>query len=146
VIARSTVRRHPKQSAFLKEVGTQTRVIKLQGFLFFGTISKVEMTIRKILEAASWKSHPIRFLVLDFSNATGADFSAAEAFVRLQRLLEHKGVVLVMCGLQPDSSVGLALRSVDLWAESTVHPVEVFENLNDALEVRGFPLSKQIVD
>lgn len=36
-VARSTVRRHPKQSAFLKEVGRQTRVIKLSGFLFFGS-------------------------------------------------------------------------------------------------------------
>ena len=71
-VARSTVRRHPKQSAFLKEVGRQTRVIKLQGFLFFGTISACEATIRKILEAASWSSNPIRFLVLDFSMASGA--------------------------------------------------------------------------
>lgn len=38
-VARSTVRRHPKQSAFLKEVGRQTRVIKLSGFLFFGSES-----------------------------------------------------------------------------------------------------------
>lgn len=70
-VARSTVRRHPKQSAFLKEVGRQTRVIKLQGFLFFGTISACEATIRKILEAASWSKNPIRFLVLDFSMASG---------------------------------------------------------------------------
>lgn len=49
-VARSTVRRHPKQSAFLKEVGRQTRVIKLQGFLFFGseflgTKSRVEAVL-----------------------------------------------------------------------------------------------------
>lgn len=71
-VARSTVRRHPKQSAFLKHVGRQTRIMKLQGFLFFGTISGVESTIRKILEAASWSENPIRFLVLDFSMASGA--------------------------------------------------------------------------
>jgi len=70
-VARSTVRRHPKQTAFLKEVGKQIRVIKLQGFLFFGTISSCEATIRKILEAASWTKDPIRFLVLDFSMASG---------------------------------------------------------------------------
>jgi len=61
-IARSTVRRHPKQSAFLKAVGAQTHVIKLQGFLFFGTISGCEAAIREILEAASWSSNPIRFV------------------------------------------------------------------------------------
>lgn len=70
-VARSTVRRHPKQTAFLKEVGKQIRVIKLQGFLFFGTISSCEATIRKILEAASWTKDPIRFLVLDFTMASG---------------------------------------------------------------------------
>ena len=94
-VARSTVRRHPKQSAFLKQVGSQTRVIKLQGFLFFGssssfprsasssesawsddlwiagTISAVESSIRSMLEAAGWSSNPIRFLVLDFSMAGG---------------------------------------------------------------------------
>ncbi|KAK4702198.1 sulfate permease, SulP family, partial [Phenoliferia sp. Uapishka_3] len=133
-VARSTVRRHPKQSAFLKEVGRQTRIMKLQGFLFFGTISACEATVRKILEAAAWSSNPIRFLVLDFSMASGVDFSAAEAFVRMQRLLEDKGVTLVLCGCPIDSSVGLALRSVDLWVDGEVNPVKVFENLNDALE------------
>lgn len=164
-VARSTVRRHPKQSAFLQEVGRQTRVIKLQGFLFFGTISACETTIRKILEAASWSSNPIRFLVLDFSMASGAlshfsggefarrlisagfagvDFSAAEAFVRIQRLLEDKGVTLVLCGCPIDSSVGVALRSVDLWVDGEANPVKVFENLNDALEVS--PLVRLILE
>ncbi|GAA5859563.1 hypothetical protein JCM1840_006350 [Sporobolomyces johnsonii] len=133
-VAHSTVRRHPKQSAFLKEVGRQIRVIKLQGFLFFGTISSCEATVRKILEAASWSSNPIRFLVLDFSMASGVDFSAAEAFVRMQRLLDERGVQLVLCGCPVDSSVGVALRSVDLWTDGPDGKVVVLENLNDALE------------
>ncbi|GAA5842002.1 hypothetical protein JCM3766R1_005720 [Sporobolomyces carnicolor] len=133
-VARSTVRRHPKQSAFLKEVGKQIRVIKLQGFLFFGTISSCEATIRKILEAASWTKDPIRFLVLDFSMASGVDFSAAEAFVRMQRLLDERGVQLVFCGCPVDSSVAIALQSVDLWSDGPDEKVVVLENLNDALE------------
>lgn len=70
--AHSTVRRHPKQQAFLLSVGRQIRVVKLQGFLFFGTISNVEATVRKMLDAASWSDNPIRFLVVDFSMASGA--------------------------------------------------------------------------
>lgn len=55
--------------------------------------------------------------------------------MRIQRLLEEKGVVLVLCGCSAESQVGLALRSVDLWADPAAeHRVEVFENLNDALE------------
>lgn len=70
-------------------------------------------------------------------NNLGVDFSAAEAFVRIQRLLQDKEIVLVLCGCPVDSSVGLALRSVDLWTGGMASDqVEVFENLNDALEVR----------
>ncbi|GAA5956958.1 hypothetical protein JCM10213_009307, partial [Rhodosporidiobolus nylandii] len=133
-VARSTVRRHPKQAAFLADVGKQIRVVKLQGFLFFGTISNVEVTVRKLLDAASWSHNPIRFLVVDFSMASGVDFSAAEAFVRMQRLLDERGVVLVLCGCPVDSPVGVALRSVDLWSDHSESKTVVLENLNDALE------------
>ncbi|PWN92982.1 hypothetical protein FA10DRAFT_298427 [Acaromyces ingoldii] len=132
-IARSTVRRHITQRRFLERVGSQTQIVKLQGFLYFANISSVEELIRRALDIATWQSHPIRFLVVDFSLVNGVDFSAAEAFTRIQRLLQAKDVVLVFCGLTPDSDVGVALRSVDLWAESSVR-VEVFQNLNEALE------------
>ncbi|BGP28971.1 hypothetical protein JCM10296v2_000707 [Rhodotorula toruloides] len=133
-VARSTVRRHPKQAAFLHEVGRQIRVVKLQGFLFFGTISNVEEAVRKLLDAASWSTSPIRYLIIDFSMASGVDFSAAEAFVRMQRLLDERGVILVLCGCPVDSPVGVALRSVDLWSDNADGKVVVLQNLNDALE------------
>lgn len=132
-IARSTVRRHTTQRQFLDEVGQQTQVVKLQGFLYFANISSVEELIRRGLDIATWQHHPIRFLIVDFSLANGVDFSAAEAFTRIQRLLQAKDVVLVFCGLTPDSDVGIALRSVDLWTDSSVR-VEVFQSLNEALE------------
>ncbi|KAL9938955.1 hypothetical protein V8E36_001768 [Tilletia maclaganii] len=132
-VARSTVRRHITQRRFLEQVGTQTQILKLQGFLFFGTINSVEDLIRRALDIATWQHNPIRFLIVDFSLVSGLDFSAAEAFTRLQRLLEAKDVVLVFCGLQPESDVGIALRSVDLWTDLGIR-LEVFANLNEALE------------
>lgn len=66
----------------------------------------------------------------------GVDFSAAEAFVRMQRLLDERGVILVLCGCPVDSPVGIALRSVDLWSDHADDKVVVLQNLNDALEVR----------
>lgn len=132
-IARSTVRRHTTQRQFLDEVGQQSQVVKLQGFLYFANISGVEQLIRRGLDIAAWQEHPIRFLIVDFSLVNGVDFSAAEAFTRIQRLLQAKDVVLVFCGLTPESDVGIALRSVDLWTDSSVR-VEVFQSLNEALE------------
>ena len=132
-VARSTVRRHMIQRHFLDEVGTQTQIIKLQGFLFFGTINSVENLIRRALDIAAWNQNPIRFLIVDYTLVSGVDFSAAEAFLRINRLLMAKGVLLVFCGLNPDSDVGVALRSVDLWADRSEN-LEVFANLNEALE------------
>lgn len=141
--ARSTVRRHPKQTAFLKKIGSQTRILKMQGHLFFGTISAAEKTIKEILDAAAWNQAPIRFLIFDFNAAVGMDFSAAEAFLRIQRLLTAKGVVFVISGADPDGVVGKALRSVDLWAGNEDLRVEVFEHLNEALEVCSTSSSRE---
>ena len=107
------------------------------GFLFFGTITQVEETMRTVVEGPSWQTHPIRFFILDLALVAGVDMSAAEAFVRIQRLLGSKGVVLVFCGFSDTSPIGRALRSVDLLE---MDGVELFENFNDALECEFFLL------
>ncbi|KOS14553.1 vacuole protein [Malassezia pachydermatis] len=131
--ARSTVRRQMHQRKFLEEAGSQTQVLKLQGSLFFGTINSIEQLVRRMLDLATWKKNPIRFLVMDFSLVSSMDFSAAEAMTRIHRMLSNKGVHLVLCGLSLDGDVAMALQNVDLWGE--VAPcVEVFAHLNEALE------------
>lgn len=102
--------------------------------VFFGTISLVEEEIRKLLDLAKWQHNPIRFLILDFALVHGLDFSSAEAFVRVQRLLSAKDVLLILCGASPNGLVGTALQSVDLWADREGTRVEVFDSLNEALE------------
>ena len=130
----STVRRPSAHRAYLREVSKQTTVVRLQGFLFFGTITNVEGSIRGLVEDDSWKENPIRFLVVDLSLVYGVDMSAAEAFVRLQRLLSSKMVVLVFCGFRMDSVVGKSLSNVGLF--STEH-VECFVTYNDAMECKS---------
>lgn len=44
----------------------------------------------------------------------------------------------MFCGCPVDSSVAIALRSVDLWSDGPEEKVVVLENLNDALEVNDF--------
>ncbi|KAF9788413.1 sulfate transporter family-domain-containing protein [Thelephora terrestris] len=129
--AMSTVRRPSAHRAYLREVSKQTTIVRLQGFLFFGTITNVEESIRGLVEGDSWAQNPIRFLVVDLSLVYGVDMSAAEGFVRLQRLLSSKMVVLVFCGFRVDSSVGKSLSSVGLFDEEYV---ECFETCNDVME------------
>lgn len=64
-VANSTVRRHPIQQHFLLEAGKQVHIMKLAGYLFFGTIVSVEKQIRELLREDVFQQQPIRFLVLD---------------------------------------------------------------------------------
>ena len=140
----STVRRPSAHRTYLREVSKQTTVVRLQGFLFFGTITNVEGSIRNLVEDNSWRQNPIRLLVVDLSLVYGVDMSAAEAFVRLQRLLSSKMVVLVFCGFCMDSSVGKSLSNVGLF---NMGYVECFATCNDAMECKSlcFPSSPYVI-
>ncbi|KAJ7577964.1 sulfate transporter family-domain-containing protein [Mycena floridula] len=129
--AMSTVRRPSSQRAYIKEVSKQTCILRLQGYLFFGTITHVEDAIRNVITGPSWLLSPVRFLVLDLSLVAGVDMSSAEAFVRIQRLLSAKHVTLVFCGFSAESSVGKALQSVEVLSAPGV---ELFSTFNDAME------------
>ncbi|KAI9827554.1 MAG: hypothetical protein M1832_004904 [Thelocarpon impressellum] len=131
-IASSTVRRHAVQRRFLREVGQQIHVTKLAGFLFFGTIVSVEKRTRALLEEDAFQARPIRFLIVDLHHVTGIDFSAAEAFTRIKRVLAVKNVSMVVCGVAMDDELGQSLRSVGFWNEE--NDVQIFADLNSALE------------
>lgn len=137
-VAESTVRRHPVHRRFLHEVGTQLRVFKLAGYLFFGTIVDVEKQVRRLIDEDEFSRQPIRFLVIDFLHVTGLDFSAAEAFARLRRILHNKNVSMILSGISMSGEIGRSLAMVGLFntdeADESDVPPRVFEDLNKALE------------
>ncbi|KAG7440141.1 uncharacterized protein BT62DRAFT_938340 [Guyanagaster necrorhizus] len=157
--APSTVRRPSVQRAYIREVsGKQTCVMRLGGFMFFGNVTEVEEGVRRVLGDTFEKDDGygstrgrveapgIRFLVLDLTHVAGVDMSAIEGLVRVRRMLEKRGVCLVMCGVRRgEGPVGKAL---DVFfgdeAESEDAPgvveagigslVEVFDTFGDAME------------
>jgi SulP family sulfate permease len=141
-IAESTVRRPARQRAYLHRVGNQIRVVKLGGYLFFGSIVSVEKTVRSMLDADAFEANPIRFLVLDFAHVTGIDFSAAEAFARINRLLHRRRVEMAFAGVDLQDEVGRQLQMDGLFVEveasdleeEPMPPPKVYEDLNGALE------------
>ncbi|KAI8878825.1 hypothetical protein K501DRAFT_195014 [Backusella circina FSU 941] len=134
---RSTVRRLYRQENFLSNVGGQIQVIKLQGYLFFGTINQVERTIRDMLDERGWDKHPIRFLILDLQLVQGLDFSAAEAFVRIRRLLRARQVYMILCNVARGSDEEKALIKAGIWVnDSNDEPddIKCFQYANEAIE------------
>ncbi|OIW35187.1 cyclic nucleotide-binding domain-containing protein [Coniochaeta ligniaria NRRL 30616] len=128
----STVRRNHSQQDYLRQVGRQIYVIKLAGFLFFGTINTVEGKIRALISDEVFNKRPIKYLVLDMCLVTGLDYSAGEAFNTISRLLDGKGVLLVLSGVDAESELGRNLRSVGL-GEAGIDVV-LLPDLNSALE------------
>ncbi|KAF2171271.1 hypothetical protein M409DRAFT_63621 [Zasmidium cellare ATCC 36951] len=137
-IAESTVRRHPRQRDYLHRVGPQIRIVKLGGYLFFGSIVNVEKTVRALIDAEAFAASPIRYLILDFSHVTGVDFSAAEGFGRMYRILRRRDVEMVLAGVNLDDEVGRSLKMDGLFEETDedppTPPPKVYEDLNGALE------------
>jgi sulfate permease, SulP family len=133
-VAKSTVRRHQFQQRFLKQVARQIYVCKLSGYMFFGTIGSVEKTIRQFLEARTFEENPIRYLVMDFTFVPGVDYSAAEMFIRMRRLLSARGIHLILSGVKDGGEVAHSLQSVGIWSDGSEKGVKNFEDLNAALE------------
>ncbi|KAJ4296447.1 hypothetical protein N0V90_006492 [Kalmusia sp. IMI 367209] len=137
-VAASTVRRPRSDVRYLSKVRGQIRVIKLTGFLFFGTIVSVEEYMRSLIDEKSFEEQPLSFIVVDFSHVTDVDFSSTEGFQRINRLLNRKNVKMIISGISFANRVGQALQNVGLLDTETASlecpPPQVFEDLNTALE------------
>jgi SulP family sulfate permease len=89
----SNVDRSPAERAVLREMGGAVQILRVNGFVFFGSANGLLERIRKRVEAA-----PLRFLVIDLRRVTGVDSSAVVAFVKVKRLAEANGFELVFTG------------------------------------------------
>ncbi|OCL03876.1 hypothetical protein AOQ84DRAFT_417879 [Glonium stellatum] len=137
-VAESTVRRPRADRRYLHQVRRQIWVQKLSGYLFFGTIVAVEGGVRALIQDEAFRKQPISFIIVDFSHVTGLDFSAAEGFQRINRILCRKNVRLLLSGVSFANPVGKSLDMVGLLdtekGDVECPPPGVFEDLNTALE------------
>lgn len=131
VVARSTVLRHPNQQEFLKNVGNQICVVKLQGTLFFGSIGGVEKAIRAKFSSEKFRKNPIKFLIIDMKGVDLIDFSAAEGFRRILNLTTDFQTEFIISSVEEENEIVTALRDAGLFEDSTIH---LFNTLNYALE------------
>ncbi|KAI5968813.1 hypothetical protein CANMA_002249 [Candida margitis] len=138
-VARSTVLRHPKQQEFLKNVGEQICIVKLQGTIFFGSIGGVEKEIRLIFETDKFDKRPVKFLIIDMKEVISLDFSAAEGFRRILNLANEFKTQLIISGVSEEDETIQGLRDAGLFENSeqsngSSPPIELFSSLNYALE------------
>ncbi|RLV91621.1 putative vacuolar membrane protein [Spathaspora sp. JA1] len=131
-VARSTVLRHPKQQEFLKDVGDQICIVKLQGTIFFGSIGGVETKIRTKFTADQFSNNPLKYLILDMKDVLSIDFSASEGFRRVLNLADQFGTKLIISSVEEDGDMVRGLRDAGLFDSEP--RVILFSSLNYALE------------
>jgi len=96
----SNVSRNPHHSAYLQEHGESLYILKLQGFIFFGTAFNLMNSIRERIENKN--QLPLRFVVLDFRLVNGVDSSALNSFIRIRFLAENNNFFLLFSDLTPE--------------------------------------------
>ena len=91
---RSNVDRSAPALAVLKQEGGAIRVIKLEGFIFFGTAYSVLTKIQQMI--AKPGARPLRFLIIDFRDVPASDSSAMLAFSKIRTACERHGCRLIL--------------------------------------------------
>ena len=112
---RSNVDRPAAERAVLREMADRVQILRVHGFVFFGSANALLERIRRRVEATA----PLRFLVLDLGRVSGVDSSAALGFVKAVRLAEANGFELVIAGAS--DRVREELRRGGMGASDVVH-------------------------
>ena len=98
--------------ATLERIGGSIVIMKLSGFIFFGTSDRIVQRVTSRVVASAPEA--IRFVVMDFRRVAGVDSSTVMSFERLKRLAERHNVVVVLAGLSEAISRRLAIGGLDL--------------------------------
>jgi sulfate permease, SulP family len=86
-----------KRREFLQEHGEAILIMRLQGYLFFGTAERLRHRVqRRMLDP---KGQRPKFLILDFRRVTGLDSSSVMSFTRLAQAAERENFVVMLTGL-----------------------------------------------
>lgn len=124
----SNVDRPPSEQAALAEVGSQIAIVGVEGFLFFGSMTRFASQLRaQIADDPS-----VRSVVIDFSRSSGFDSSAVKELNRLLAWCDQRNVAIELSGG--------ALNAAALHGQPTIHDdrdraIEAAENA--LLELHG---------
>jgi len=95
----SNVERAPHIREYLHSVGESIYILKLQGYIFFGTAHHLQ---QRVMQRAQVKALPqLRCVVLDFHLVNGVDSSALNSFIGMRHHAEANGYKILFADLPP---------------------------------------------
>jgi sulfate permease, SulP family len=93
---RSNVDRPLAEREALRTMSNRVQIVRVDGFVFFGTSSRLLERIRKRVEAEGAQGEGLRYLVIDLRRVTGMDSSAVMSFRKVAQLARANGFELVL--------------------------------------------------
>ena len=91
----SSLDRGPEELAILADHGRELQGMSLQGYLFFGSASRLHEHIKSLLAARP----ECRFLLFDLRLVTGIDSSATHSFRQIKQSADRHGARLVLVNM-----------------------------------------------
>ena len=95
----SNVDRTEEEQALLRPMRPSILILKLQGFIFFGTAHSLLHRVRVRAHAAS--QPPLKYLFMDFRHVTGLDSSTLLSFSKLLQASRQFDFKIILTNLPP---------------------------------------------
>ncbi len=108
---RSSTERPFEHRQLIKRMGGQIEILRLHGFVFFGTSQSLVKRINDRLKDTNRER--LRFLILDFQHVTALDSSAVFSFVRLKQLADAHQFHIVLTDLDQESKIKFKRAGLD---------------------------------
>jgi len=126
---RSTMERPLEHIQKIKKLGGQIYILRLQGFVFFGTAQSLLIRIRdRISDQAREK---LSYLILDFHRVSALDSSAVVSIIRIHQLSRAGNIHLIFTDTTEDIKKRLKNSGLE---EETNNLFHYFASLDDGAE------------
>jgi sulfate permease, SulP family len=96
----SNVDRPEPHRDLLHERGAEIFILRLQGYIFFGSVQNLLERIR--IRIRDQARGPLKYLILDFQRVTQLDSSAVFGITRLKQLAEANNILMVWTQIAPE--------------------------------------------
>ena len=98
-VHRSNLDRSFAENRFLQREGNKILILRLQGYLFFGTAYRFYEHVKLIISDEAVE--PLRYIALDFKSVRGFDASTVSDFKKLKQLSDRHGIELLFSSVLP---------------------------------------------
>lgn len=98
-VHRSNLDRSFAENRFLQREGKKILILRLQGYLFFGTAYRFYEHVKLIISDEA--VDPLRYIALDFKSVRGFDASTVSDFKKLKQLSDRHGIELLFSSVLP---------------------------------------------